>query len=174
MRHLLNTLFVTSEDIYLSLDGENVVGKPGKKGDGQQLSAPYAVSHPLLFLPWSFSGFDGSMCAARHLNGFLHATGEIPGPNHRGSQRKCVLRRTQYRIADDPKQSCVIARAMVFGKVHNADGSSSALAGTMAFGWMTGGCGGFWSVEGHVAPTLVPGGPGQPERAGGGCCNGLF
>ena len=24
MRHLLNTLFVTSEDIYLSLDGENV------------------------------------------------------------------------------------------------------------------------------------------------------
>lgn len=25
MRHLLNTLFVTSENIYLSLDGENVV-----------------------------------------------------------------------------------------------------------------------------------------------------
>lgn len=25
MRHLLNTLFVTSEDIYLSLDNENVV-----------------------------------------------------------------------------------------------------------------------------------------------------
>ncbi len=25
MKHLLNTLFVTSEDIYLSLDGENVV-----------------------------------------------------------------------------------------------------------------------------------------------------
>ena len=25
MRHLLNTLFITSEDIYLSLDGENVV-----------------------------------------------------------------------------------------------------------------------------------------------------
>lgn len=25
MKHLLNTLFVTSEDVYLSLDGENVV-----------------------------------------------------------------------------------------------------------------------------------------------------
>ena len=25
MRHLLNTLFVTSEDAYLTLDGENVV-----------------------------------------------------------------------------------------------------------------------------------------------------
>ena len=31
-----------------------------------------------------------------------------------------MLRRTQYRMADDPVQSCGIARAMVFGKVHNA------------------------------------------------------
>ena len=31
MRKLLNTLFISSEDIYLSLDGENVVAnrKPG-------------------------------------------------------------------------------------------------------------------------------------------------
>ena len=31
MRQLLNTLFVTSEDVYLSLDGENVVAN--RKGD---------------------------------------------------------------------------------------------------------------------------------------------
>ena len=31
MRKLLNTLFVTSEDIYLTLDGENVVAKRGKE-----------------------------------------------------------------------------------------------------------------------------------------------
>lgn len=31
-----------------------------------------------------------------------------------------LLRRTQYRAADDPAQSCIIARAMVFGKIHNA------------------------------------------------------
>ena len=29
MRQLLNSLFVTSEDIYLSLDGENVVANRG-------------------------------------------------------------------------------------------------------------------------------------------------
>ena len=29
MRHLLNTLFVNSEDIYLSLDGEKTVGLGG-------------------------------------------------------------------------------------------------------------------------------------------------
>lgn len=36
MRHLMNTLFVTSEDIYLSLDNDNVVinreGTVVKKG----------------------------------------------------------------------------------------------------------------------------------------------
>ena len=31
MRHLLNTLFVNSEDIYLSLDGENVVANRGRQ-----------------------------------------------------------------------------------------------------------------------------------------------
>lgn len=31
MRKLLNTLFVTSEDIYLSLDGENVVANRDKE-----------------------------------------------------------------------------------------------------------------------------------------------
>ena len=30
MKHLLNTLFVTSEDVYLSLDGENVVANRDK------------------------------------------------------------------------------------------------------------------------------------------------
>ena len=31
MKHLLNTLFVTTEDIYLSLDGENVVANQDRK-----------------------------------------------------------------------------------------------------------------------------------------------
>ena len=31
-----------------------------------------------------------------------------------------LLRRTQYRVADDTTQSCSIARTMVFGKIHNA------------------------------------------------------
>ena len=31
MRHLLNTLFVTSEDLYLSLNGENVVASRGQE-----------------------------------------------------------------------------------------------------------------------------------------------
>ena len=46
MRQLLNTLFVTSEDIYLSLDGENVVANRG----GETV-APVSYTH--LTLPTS-------------------------------------------------------------------------------------------------------------------------
>lgn len=31
MKYLLNTLFVTSEDVYLSLDGENVVANRNRE-----------------------------------------------------------------------------------------------------------------------------------------------
>ena len=44
MRQLLNTLFVTSEDIYLSLDGENVVANRGGETSGA-VSAAYAAKH---------------------------------------------------------------------------------------------------------------------------------
>lgn len=46
MRHLLNTLFVNSEDIYLSLDGENVVASRGK-----QEMARYPLHHSLRYVP---------------------------------------------------------------------------------------------------------------------------
>ena len=36
------------------------------------------------------------------------------------SSGNVLLRRKQYRIADDPAQSCLIARAMIFGKLYNA------------------------------------------------------
>ena len=58
MRHLLNTLFVTSEDIYLSLDGENVVANRDKQAVARYplhtlsgiLSFSYAGASPALML----------------------------------------------------------------------------------------------------------------------------
>ena len=52
MRQLLNTLFVTSEDIYLSLDGENVVanrgGEPAIRCTRCKASSPFLMRgrHP--------------------------------------------------------------------------------------------------------------------------------
>ena len=119
MRHLLNTLFVTSEYIYLSLDGENVVASREKAAVARYplhtLSAiitfAYPGASPALMGACAQRGIALSFCTPP--GKFLaRVTGEANG--------NVLLRRTQYRAADDPAQSCAIARAMVFGKVHNA------------------------------------------------------
>ena len=79
MRHLLNTLFVTSEDIYLSLDGENVVASR-EKGP---VSPSHPVCHSHVFLSRCFSRPNGSLCPARDLPVLLYAPGKILGPSHR-------------------------------------------------------------------------------------------
>lgn len=119
MRHLLNTLFVTSENIYLSLDGENVVASREKEAVARYplhtltaiLTFAYPGASPALMGACAQRGISLSFCTPG--GKFLaRVTGEANG--------NVLLRRTQYRMADDPAQSCAIARAMVFGKVHNA------------------------------------------------------
>ena len=81
MRHLLNTLFVNSEDIYLSLDGENVVASRGK-----QEMARYR----LLLLRRRLSGADGGLCPEGCVSGVLHAPGTVSRPGIRGILRECA------------------------------------------------------------------------------------
>jgi CRISPR-associated protein Cas1 len=119
MRRLLNTLFVTSEDIYLSLDGENVVANWEKAVVARYplhtlsaiLSFSYLGASPALMGACAQRGISFTFCTPR--GKFLaRVTGEANG--------NVLLRRTQYRMADDPLQSCVVARAMIFGKIYNA------------------------------------------------------
>ena len=44
MKRLLNTLYIMSEDVYLTLDGENVVAKCGEKDYGT-LSSAHIAKH---------------------------------------------------------------------------------------------------------------------------------
>lgn len=65
MRHLLNTLFITSEDIYLSLDGENVVANR----EGQAV-ARYPLHTLSGILSFSYSGASPALmgaCAQREI-----------------------------------------------------------------------------------------------------------
>ncbi len=119
MKHLLNTLFVTSEDIYLSLDGENVIANRGKAP-----VARYPLHTLQSIVDFSYAGASPALmgaCAERGI-GFAFCT-----PRGRFLARVCgvnsgnvLLRRTQYRAADNPAQSCRIARTMLFGKLYNA------------------------------------------------------
>ena len=118
MRHLLNTLFITSEDIYLSLDGENVVANR----EGQAV-ARYPLHTLSGILSFSYSGASPALmgaCAQREIGlTFCTPRGKFLARVSGESSGNVLLRRMQYRMADDPAQSCLIARNMIFGKVYN-------------------------------------------------------
>lgn len=119
MRLLRNTLFVTSEDIYLSLDGENVVASRGKDA-----IARYPLHTLWGILTFSYAGASPALmgaCAQRGISlSFCTPWGKFLARTCGESNGNVLLRRTQYRIGDDPAQSCRIARSMVFGKLYNA------------------------------------------------------
>lgn len=122
MKKLLNTLFVTSEDVYLSLEGENVLANKA-----QQVVARYPLHTLQTIVSFSYAGASPALmgaCAERGV-GLAFCT-----PRGRFLARVCgetggnvLLRREQYRIADDGQRSCFIARNMIFGKLSNAAAS---------------------------------------------------
>lgn len=119
MRQLLNTLFVTSEDIYLSLDGENVVANR----DRQEL-ARYPLHTLAGIVSFSYAGASPALmgaCAKREVSlAFCTPRGRFLARVTGEASGNVLLRRTQYRIADDPGPCCRLTRNMVFGKVYNA------------------------------------------------------
>lgn len=119
MRQLLNTLFVTSEDIYLSLDGENVVAN--RNGE---TAARYPLHTLQSIVSFSYPGASPALmgaCAKRDVAlAFCTPRGRFLARVSGPAQGNVLLRRMQYRTVDDPAQSCRIARNMIFGKVYNA------------------------------------------------------
>ena len=119
MRQLLNTLFVTSEDVYLSLDGENVVANRG----GEAV-ARYPLHTLQSIVSFSYSGASPALmgtCAKREIGlAFCTPRGRFLARVSGQMQGNVLLRRTQYRVADDPSGSCRVARMMILGKVYNA------------------------------------------------------
>lgn len=119
MRHLLNTLFVTSEDAYLSLDGENVVVNREK-----QEVARFPLHNLGGIISFSYAGASPALmgaCAQRDVGlAFCTPRGKFLARTTGISTGNVLLRREQYRTADDLGRSCRIARNMIFGKLYNA------------------------------------------------------
>ena len=119
MRHLLNTLFVTSEDAYLSLEGENVLVNREK-----QIAGRFPLHNLQSIICFSYAGASPALmgaCAQRDIDlCFCTPRGKFLARTSGISRGNVLLRRQQYRSADDPSESCRIAKAMIFGKVHNS------------------------------------------------------
>lgn len=119
MKHLLNTLYILSEDIYLSLDGENVVANRDK-----QIAARYPLHTLQNIITFSYSGASAALmgaCAERQIGlAFCTPRGKFLARVCGEDNGNVLFRRSQYRIADDPVQCCQISRSMIFGKLFNA------------------------------------------------------
>lgn len=127
MKQLLNTLYILSDDLYLSLDGENVVANRA----GQAL-ARYPLHTLQGIVSFSYAGASPALmgaCAKRQIGlAFCTPRGRFLARVTGGDAGNVLLRRAQYRIADDPAGSCAVSRAMIFGKLYNARASIARAA----------------------------------------------
>lgn len=119
MKRLLNTLFVTSEDIFLSLDGENILANREK-----QVVARYPLHTLQNVVSFSYKGATPALmgkCAEMGIGmAFCTPRGQFLARVGGAGRGNVLLRRRQYRLADDSVESCLIARSMIYGKIFNA------------------------------------------------------
>ena len=119
MRQLLTQLYVTSEDAYLSLDGENVVVSRQKTEIGR---VPLHTLEGIVC--FSRSGASPALmgkCAAKGIDlCFFSPYGQFLARTVGEERGNVLLRQTQYRISDSEALSCRYARYFILGKVYNA------------------------------------------------------
>lgn len=119
MKKLLNTLYVTSENSYLGLDGENIVVYDDKKEIGRLplhnlegiVSFGYRGTSPALM--GACADRNISLCYLSPQGRFLaRVTGKTKG--------NVLLRQKQYEICNDESKSLAIAKNCIIGKIYNA------------------------------------------------------
>ena len=119
MKKLLNTLYVTSENSYLSLDGENVVVLEAQQEIGRLplhnlegiVSFGYRGTSPALM----------GACAERNISlCYLSPQGKFLARISGRIKGNVILREQQFASKNDEKISLDIARNCITGKVYNA------------------------------------------------------
>ena len=119
MKKLLNTLYINSPDRYLSLDGENVV----ILNDGAELGR--VPLHNLeRIMAFGYTGASPALmgkCAQMGIElVFMSMHGRFLARVEGEENGNVLLRRQQYRYADDRRKSLEIARNIIAAKIFNA------------------------------------------------------
>lgn len=118
MKRHLNTLFVTTQGAYLFKEGETVVVKV----DGEiSLRLPvHTLGGIVCFGQVSCSPYLMGFCAERGVAiSFMTETGHFLAKVQGPVSGNVLLRREQYRRADDLNTSALIARSFLTGKIAN-------------------------------------------------------
>lgn len=119
MRKLLNTLFVLTEDSYLSLDGENVVVSRER---GEIARFPLHTLEGIL--TFAYPGASPALmgaCAKRGVDlTFFTPRGRFLARTVGEERGNVLLRQAQYRASDSPYESLRLAKGFILGKIYNA------------------------------------------------------
>lgn len=118
MKRHLNTLFVTTQGAYLAKEGETVVVKVDKE---IQLRVPvHTIGGIVCFGQITCSPYLMGYCAEQNVAiSFLTEYGRFLAKVQGPVSGNVLLRREQYRRADDEAGSANIARAVLTGKIAN-------------------------------------------------------
>lgn len=119
MKRLLNTLYVTTQGAYLARDGETVLVRVEHE---TKLRVPiHTLSGIVCFGQVSCSPPLMGFCAEHDVGlSFLTERGRFLARVQGPVSGNVLLRREQYRLADDQIASSAIARAVVIAKVSNS------------------------------------------------------
>jgi CRISPR-associated protein Cas1 len=118
MKKLLNTLFITQSDVYLSLDGDNIVLLKEQEKLGR-----LPLHNLESIVSFGYTGASPALmgyCAERNISLiFLTINGRFIARVIGKSKGNVVLRKKQYRISDDEELSAKVARNFIVGKIYN-------------------------------------------------------
>ena len=118
MKKLLNTLYVTSQGAYLSKEGETVVVKVD--GDVRLRVPVHTLGGIVCFGNVGCSPFLMGFCAENQVGlSFLTERGRFLARVQGPVSGNVLLRREQYRRADDPEASAEVAKSVLTGKIAN-------------------------------------------------------
>jgi len=119
MKKHLNTLFVTTQGAYLAKDGECVLIRVEQTDKGR--IPIHTIGGILCFGNVAVSPFLLGHCAEHGVAvSFLTESGRFLARVQGPVSGNVLLRREQYRWADDPKRSAAMARYVLTGKLANS------------------------------------------------------
>lgn len=119
MKHLLNTLFVTTQGAYLSKEGQTVLVSVERE---VKLRVPiHTLGGIVCFGNVMCSPFLLGLCGDNNVHiSFLTAHGRFLARVQGRVSGNVLLRREHYRRADDVAESVAVARSVITGKIANS------------------------------------------------------
>lgn len=118
VRKLLNTLYVMTENCYLTLDGENIVIQ-----DGEKMLGRFPLHTLENIICFTYKGASPALmgaCAERKIGmSFFSTRGVFLARTIGKEYGNVLLRKEQYRISDCDDRSIAYAKNMIIGKVFN-------------------------------------------------------